>query len=190
VLASGGGGGATVIGTTRRVAPDLAAFANCAGFRYLDLNDAYVGRITGHPSDDIAACLAVAEVERASATELIAAIALAYEINCRLIDAFDVSIASSGWDVPVLSLPAVALATAKLMKLSSDALAQAVSLALNDHVSLGQTQVQALSDWKGVADAEAGRNGVFAAMLARAGLTGPAPMAAGRNALRGSGPNR
>ena len=66
VLASGGGG-ATVIGTKHRVAPDLAAFANCAAFRYLDLNDAYVGRITGHPSDDIAACLAVAETEKASA---------------------------------------------------------------------------------------------------------------------------
>src|SRR3954465_13273616 len=47
VLASGGGG-ATVIGTKRRVAPDLATFANGAAFRYLDLNDAYVGRITGH----------------------------------------------------------------------------------------------------------------------------------------------
>ncbi len=50
-----GGGGATVIGTTRRAAPDLAAFANGAAIRYLDLNDAYVGRITGHPSDNIAA---------------------------------------------------------------------------------------------------------------------------------------
>src|SRR5207342_1279691 len=81
VLASGGGG-ATVIGTKRRVAPDLATFANCAAFRCLDLNDAYVGRITGHPSDDIAACLAVAEVERSTAAELIVAIVLAYEVNC------------------------------------------------------------------------------------------------------------
>ena len=179
VLASGGGG-ATVIGTTRRAAPDLATFANCAAFRYLDLNDAYVGRITGHPSDNIAACLAVAETERASAAELITAIALAYEINCRLIDAFDSSIGARGWDVPVLSLPAVALAAGRLMKLPPDGLAQAVSLALNDHISMGQTRVQALSDWKGIADAEAGRNGVFAAMLARAGLTGPAPIFEGR----------
>jgi len=180
VALASGGGRATVIGTTRRVAPDLATFANCAAFRYLDLNDAYVGRITGHPSDDIAACVAVAEAERASASELITAIALAYEINCRLIDAFDVSFGERGWDVPVLSLPAVALAAGKLMKLSPDGLTQAVSLALNDHISMGQTRVQALSDWKGVADAEAGRNGVFAAMLARAGLTGPAPIFEGR----------
>ncbi len=182
VLASGGGG-ATVIGTKRRVAPDLATFANGAAFRYLDLNDAYVGRITGHPSDDIAACLAVAETERATAAELIVAIVLAYEVNCRLIDAFDASLGASGWDVPVLSLPAVALAAGKLMKLPPEALAQAVGLALNDHIAMGQTRVQALSDWKGIADAEAGRNAVFATMLARAGLTGPAPIFEGRFGL-------
>ena len=34
----------------------------------------------------------------------------------------------------------------------------------------------ALSNWKGLAAAEAGRNAVFAARLARAGLTGPAPI--------------
>src|SRR4051812_10130904 len=182
VLASGGGG-ATVIGTKRRVAPDLATFANGAAFRYLDLNDAYVGRITGHPSDDIAACLAVAEVERATAAELIVAIVLAYEVNCRLIDAFDVTLGTSGWDVPVLSLPAVALAAGKLMKLSPESLAQAVGIALNDHIAMGQTRVQTLSDWKGIADAEAGRNAVFAAMLARGGLTGPAPIFEGRFGL-------
>ena len=53
-----------MIGTSRRIAPDLAAFANGAAFRYYDLNDAYVGGLTGHPSDNIAPCLAVAEAER------------------------------------------------------------------------------------------------------------------------------
>jgi 2-methylcitrate dehydratase len=177
VLASGGGG-ATVIGTNRRAAPDLATFANCAAFRYLDLNDAYVAHVTGHPSDTIAACLAVAEAERVSAAELVTAIVLAYEINCRLIDAFDIS--TRGWDVPVFTLPAVALAAGKLMKLPPDRLAQAVNLSLNDHIPMGQTRTQTLSDWKGIADAEAGRNGVFAAMLARGGLTGPAPIFEGR----------
>ena len=179
-LANGGRGGATVIGTARQTSPDLAAFANGAAFRYLDLNDAYVGRITGHPSDDIAACLAVAEAEHASAAELITAIVLAYEVNCRLIDAFDVSISARGWDVPMLSLPSVALATGKLMKLPSDKLAQAIGLALNDHISMGQTRAQGLSDWKGIADAEASRNAIFGATLARAGLTGPAPIFEGR----------
>jgi len=171
-------GAATVIGTTRRVAPDLAAFANDAAVRYLDLNDAYVASVTGHPSDTIPACLAVAEAERASPAELFTAIVLAYEINCRLIDAFDIS--TRGWDVPVFNLPAVALAAGKLMKLPPEKLAQAVNLSLNDHIPMGQTRTQVLSDWKGVASAEAGRNGVFAAMLARGGLTGPAPIFEGR----------
>jgi 2-methylcitrate dehydratase len=41
--------------------------------------------------------------------------------------------------------------------------------------------VGALSDWKGLAAAEAGRNAVFAARLARAGLTGPAPIFEGNS---------
>jgi len=167
-------GPATVIGTHRRTTPELATFANCAAFRYLDFNDSYVGRFAVHPSDHIAACLAVAEAERASAQELITAIALAYEVNCRLVDAFDIS--TRGWDPPVLSLPAVALAAGKLMKLGPAALTHAVNIALNDHIPMAQTRVQTLSDWKGLADAEAGRNAVFAALLARGGLTGPAPI--------------
>ena len=172
------GGASSVIGTNRCTTPDLAAFANGAAVRYYDLNDVYVGRFAGHPSDHIAACFAVAEAERASAAELITSIVLAYEVNCRLIDALD--IAARGWDPPVLSLPAVALAAGKLMKMSPDRLLQAVNLAINDHIPMGQTRTQENSDWKGFADAEAARNAVFAAMLARGGLTGPAPIFEGR----------
>jgi len=67
------------------------------------------------------------------------------------------------------------------MRLDPQQLTHAVSLALNDHIPMGQTRVGALSDWKGIAVAEAGRNAVFAAMLARAGLTGPAPVFEGRS---------
>jgi 2-methylcitrate dehydratase len=177
-LALAAPGNATVIGTTRRSTPELASFANGVAFRYYDLNDAYVGGLSGHPSDNIAPCLAVAEAEGASAADLITAIVLVYEVTCRLIDACDVM--SRGWDAPVFSLPAVALAAGKLMKLPPEKLAQAVNLALNDHIPMGQTRMQGLSDWKGLADAEAGRNAIFAAVLARAGITGPAPIFEGR----------
>ena len=173
-------GVSTVIGTKRRSTPELASFANGAAFRYYDLNDTYASATFGavHPSDHVAACLAVAESEHASAAELITAIVLAYEVNCRLLDAFDA--ATRGWDLPVFSLPAVALAAGKLMKLPPAKLAQAVNLAINDHIPMGQTRTQTNSDWKGFADAEAGRNAIFAAMLARGGITGPAPIFEGR----------
>jgi len=141
-------------------------------------NDVYVARQAGHPSDNIAACLAIAEAERASGIELMTAIVLAYEINCRLFDAFDLT--DRGWDGPVFMLPAVALAAGKLMKLDTEKLTQAVNIAVNDHIPMGQTRTQTLSDWKGLSDAEAARNAVFAALLARGGLTGPAPVFEGR----------
>ena len=62
------------------------------------------------------------------------------------------------------------------MQLSPGQLTLAVSLAINDHIPLAQTRVGELSDWKGLSVAEAGRNAVFAARLARARLTGPAPI--------------
>ena len=172
-------GNATVIGTDRRTTADLAAFANGAACRFLDFNDTYVGRFAVHPSDHIAACFAVAESEQASARDLILSIVVAYEVNCRLVDAIDIG--SRGWDPPVASLPAVALAAGKLMKLDAARLAQAVNLAVNDHIPMAQTRVQTLSDWKGLADAEAARNAVFAALLARGGLTGPAPIFEGNS---------
>ena len=167
-------GPATIIGTARKTSPDLAAFANGAAGRYFDLNDIYVGKMTCHPSDQIAPCFSVAEAERAGGHDLITAIALAYEINCRLVDAVDIT--ARGWDSPVFSLPAVALAAGKLMKLDVAKLTEAVNLAINDHISTGQTRRQVLSDWKGLSDGEASRNAVFAAMLARGGLTGPTPI--------------
>jgi 2-methylcitrate dehydratase len=172
-------GNATIIGTNSRTTTELASFANGAAFRYFDFNDTYVGRFSVHPSDHIAACLAVAETERASARDLILAIVIAYEVNCRLVDALD--IAARGWDPPVMSLPAVALAAGKLMKLSPEQLTQAVNIAVNDHIPMAQTRVQTLSDWKGLADAEAARNAVFAALLARGGLSGPAPIFEGQS---------
>ena len=180
IARNAGGSAALLLGTRDRTSPDLAAFANGAAVRHYDLNDVYIGRtLACHPSDHIAACLAVAEAERSSPIDLITSIALAYEINCRLMDAFDLS--ARGWDdATIFSLPAVALAAGKLMKLSQEKLTHAVSLAINDHIPMGQTRAQGLSDWKGLADAEAARNAVFATLLARAGITGPAPIFEGR----------
>jgi 2-methylcitrate dehydratase len=178
-----GDGPSTVFGTARRSTPDLASFANGAAIRYYDLNDAYASPTSGavHPSDHIGACLAVAEAEKASAREAIAAIVVAYEINCRLIDVLDA--AKRGWDPTLFSLPAVALAAGKLMKLPREQLVQAVNLAINDHIPMGQTRTQTNSDWKGLSDAEAEKNAVFAAALARGGLTGPSPIFEGRKGL-------
>ena len=172
------GDAATLIGTARRTTMDWASFANGSALRHFDLNDAYAGREVGHPSDNITPCLAVAEAEGRGGQDLILAIALAYEIDCRLLDAVQISV--RGWDHPNYSLPAASLASGKLMRLSQPQLTQAVNLALAGHLAVNQTRLEVLSNWKGLADADAGRNALFAAELARGGITGPAPAFEGK----------
>ncbi|AOJ64887.1 2-methylcitrate dehydratase [Burkholderia ubonensis] len=168
------GGVSTIVGTNQRTSPDLAAFATGTALRYYDFNDAYAGKETGHPSDNMSACLAVAEAQHASGRDLILSIAIAYEIACRLMDA--AAISPRGWDHTCYSLPAVALAAGKLMRMPAPQLVQAVNLSINSHLALNQTRVQQLSNWKALADADAARNAVFSTQLARAGLTGPSPI--------------
>ncbi|MGH7127777.1 MAG: MmgE/PrpD family protein, partial [Planctomycetaceae bacterium] len=69
-----------------------------------------------------------------------------------------------------------AIAAAKLLKLDADRIEQAINLAGTPNVALRQTRSGELSEWKGCAFANAARNGVFAALLAAEGLTGPAPI--------------
>jgi len=51
-----------------------------------------------------------------------------------------------------------------------------VNLALNSHITMRQVRAGELSMWKGCSFANAGRNGVFSALLAREGMTGPSPI--------------
>jgi len=70
-------GSSSIIGTNLKTSPDLAAFANGVAIRYLDYNDTYLAKEPAHPSDNISACLAVAEDENKSGKDLITAIVLA-----------------------------------------------------------------------------------------------------------------
>lgn len=164
--------GATLFGSpgADRFAP-LAAFANGAMVRYLDFNDTYLSLEPAHPSDNIPACFAAAEAAGAGGRELIAAIALAYEVQCRLCDA--ASIRARRWDHVTYGCFSTALAAGKLLGLDAGGLEQAVNLAGVNAAAMRQTRVGQLSHWKGCAFANAARNGVFAALLARHGMTGP-----------------
>src|SRR5262245_12399420 len=51
---------ATILGTKRTTTPDLAAFINGTMVRFLDYNDTYIGKDTGHPSDAVPVILAAA----------------------------------------------------------------------------------------------------------------------------------
>src|SRR5437764_4876231 len=170
--------GSTIIGTSHKAPPDWAAFANGCCIRYFDYNDTYLSKEPAHPSDNIAAALAVAESVGANGRELITAIALAYEVQCRFCDA--ASIRARGWDHVTYGAFSTALACAKLMKLDPKNTRHAVNIAGVAGAARRQARVGELSHWKGVAFANAARHGVFSALLARAGMTGPGPIFEGQ----------
>ena len=170
--------GSTIIGTNHKAPPDWAAFANGCAIRYFDYNDTYLSKEPAHPSDNISAALAAAESVGAGGRELIAAIALAYEVQCRFCDA--ASIRARGWDHVTYGTFSTALAAAKLMKLDPKNTRHAVNIAGVAGAAMRQARVGELSHWKGVAFATAARHGVFSALLARAGMTGPGPIFEGQ----------
>lgn len=166
--------GATVIGTDSRTAADLAAFANGVAIRYLDYNDTYLSKEPAHPSDNIAAALAAAEIADRGGKALIEAILLGYEVQCRLCDA--APLRPRGWDHVTYGAFSTSLVAAKLWRLSEVKTVHALGLAGTPNQALRQTRVGEISMWKGAAFANAARNGLFAAELARRGMTGPAPI--------------
>ncbi len=170
--------GSTIIGTNHKAPPDWTTFANGCCIRYFDYNDTYLSKEPAHPSDNISAALAVAESVGGSGRELITAIALAYEVQCRFCDA--ASIRARGWDHVTYGAFSTALASAKLMKLDPKNTRHAVNIAGVAGAAMRQARVGELSHWKGVAFANAARHGVFSALLARAGMTGPGPIFEGQ----------
>jgi 2-methylcitrate dehydratase len=83
----------------------------------------------------------------------------------------------------VFGVIACGVAAAKGFGLNKDEIAQAINLSVVSNTGLRQTRIGAVSHWKGVAMANAARNGVFAAMLAAEGMTGPDPIFEGPGGL-------
>jgi 2-methylcitrate dehydratase len=164
-------GASTLLFDRVKVTPDAAAFLNATMVRFLDYNDGYFSLEPGHSSDNIPACLAVAQAEGLNGKDLILAIVIAYEIQMRLQDA--ASLFRRGWDHVNFVTVSATMAVGKLLGLSQTQLVHALGMALNGHIALRQVRSGELSGWKGASAANASRNAVFCAYLARHGMTGP-----------------
>jgi 2-methylcitrate dehydratase len=163
-MASPNGLKSTVLGYGIVTTPELATFANSCLVRATDFNDNGEG---GHDSDLIPAALAMGEALHSTGAEVLTAIVMGYEVKA----------APAGGESV-----AAAMAAGKLMRLDEDRLANALSIALTPHVALNKG-VGAMSMWKGVRSAEAMKCGMWAALLAREGMTGPPQPFEGRGAL-------
>ncbi len=176
-IARGTGGSrivATLWGTRSLATADHADFANGCAVRYFDFNDTYLSKEALHPSDSIPAIIAAAEIAEAPASKVIEGIVAAYEVIGALADAY--SVRSRGYDHTVYINIGSAAGVGKVLGLDPDKLEHAINLATNTSLALRQTRAGELSMWKGCAAAHASRNGLFSALLAWKGMTGPSPV--------------
>ena len=124
----------------------------------------------------------MAQARDADGATAITAAVLAYEIYLALFRAKVMR--ESGMDHAFYTAVATAVASAKIMGLTRDQIAEAVALAVTPNLALEVTRRGKLSMWKGCAAANGTRNGVFAALLAAEGMTGPDRVIEGGHGLR------
>ena len=177
---------ATVLGTHNELPTEYAALVNATMGRYLDFNDCYTtGSSACHPSDHIPALLAVAEHEGASGRDLIEAIVLTYEIQCRGVDTG--ALWNRGFDYVTWGAHAAGLGVGKLMGLSTEELVNALGIVGTSSNGLLISRLGEVSMWKAVAQPYATHNAIQACQMARNGLTGPTKLFEGVEERDGEG---
>jgi 2-methylcitrate dehydratase len=165
-----------------KTAPDRAALYNSALVRYLDYNDSYIAKKeTCHPSDNLGAMLAASEYAHASGPAFLTALALAYQVQCRLSDVAPVR--AKGFDHTVQGSYAVAAGVAKALRLDREATANAIAISGTAYNALRVTRTGSLSNWKGLAYPDMAFGATHAAFLAMRGITGPREVFEGNKGL-------
>ncbi len=178
--------GCVLWGTSKRAAPELAALTNGVLLRCYDYNDFFVGRRnSGHPSDMIGGVVAAAEWAGASGAELLAAIAIGYEVVGAAFDAF--STAPGGWDYTNLSVLGATCAIARILKLDSKQTEEALAMTVIPHFASDEIESGELNErgdltmWKRFNGSDAVRNALQACLLAQVGVEGSVLPFAGKN---------
>lgn len=162
---------ATLIGGGQRVDLAGAILHNGALVRYLDFMDVYWARDICHPSENIPVALAAAEAGHHGGRALIEAIALAYEAQVRLADAFSLDgiglhhVSAAGFIAPLM--------LGKLWRLDASQIAHAVALGGYRHLTSAALAQGKLSMAKALGYALPSSECVASTRLAAAGFTGP-----------------
>jgi 2-methylcitrate dehydratase PrpD len=158
-----------VLGTGLRTSPTWAALANGAAAHAHDFDDTNFA-LTGHPSAPLlSAALAAAEAEPAGGAAVALAYIIGFEVDAALGLALNPDLYTRGWHATsAIGTLGCAAAAASLLRLDAEqtrhALGLAASLASGLKENFG-------SMTKPFHAGHAARNGVFAALAAREGLT-------------------
>jgi 2-methylcitrate dehydratase PrpD len=185
-----GGKQATIVGRTERIDALGAAFLNAAGANVFDYCDTHLPTVV-HPTAPLApALLALAELRRVTGPELLLAFVLGFEIECRVGGAVSPGHYPRGWHITsTCGVFGSAAGAAKLLGLKENQVVWTLGNAATQSAGLCECL-----GWpaKSVSVGNAARNGLFSALLAEKGYSGPVEPIAGAQgflAAMGEPPN-
>ena len=179
VRAADSGGPCRLWGTDATADPSDAAMYNTTLTRYLDYMDSFLAPgETPHPSDNLASVIACGERASATGRELLAALGVAYEVQAEL--AWNAPVRDRGWDHVTHTVISAACGAGHVAGLDRAQLRNAVGIAGTAHNALRVTRTGGINEWKGVASANAARNGVYSVLLAEHGMEGPTDLFEGQ----------
>jgi 2-methylcitrate dehydratase len=151
---------------------DRAAQFYTALIRYPDFMDNYLGKeATCHPSDNIGALLAASQMVDASGEDFLLAMAIAYEVECRLIEEIPVMI--KGFDHTLLFAYSVTAGLCRLLNLSVDQTANALAIAGCSFNPLVSCRASYTREWKGLMSSLVAFGCMNIVLLAKENITGP-----------------
>lgn len=172
-----GGRPATVVGRAERIDALSAAFLNAASANVFDFCDTHLPTVV-HPTSPVApALLALAELRPVRGQDLLLALALGVEIECRIGAVISPGHYAKGWHITsTCGVFGAAAGAGKLLRLDAGKLLWALGTA--------STQSSGLCEclgWpaKSVSVGNAARNGLWSALLADNGFQGPPEPIAG-----------
>src|SRR5437868_13143299 len=179
-LALSPAGPCRVLGTGDRVGVTAAAFANGAFSQALEFDDTHNESIVHMSSPAVAAALAISEFTPVTGRDLITAIAVGNEISCRVGSVSSGELHKRGFHpTGLFATFGAAYLAAKLLGLDPDTMARAAGIAGSFASGLLECWVDG-TQTKFLHPGWSAQSGIAAAMLARAGTTGPAQVFEGR----------
>jgi 2-methylcitrate dehydratase len=178
-----GPGKATVIGTGRQMDAVSASLANALMIRCMDYNDIYWKQDPSHPSDIFSAAIACCERAGGDGRELIVGLVLGHEFEMRLCEAAFPGVRERGWHHATLTAFVSPIVAGRMLHLSAEQIQHAIGISASGRATLGAVTAGKLTMMKNTVDPLATQSGVFAALLAEKGYTGPEHIIDGKEGL-------
>ncbi len=167
-----GDGGNCIVPLMNHLPFDRAAQLYTAMIRYPDFMDNFLGKeATCHPSDNIGCLLAASQYGPTSGKQFLVAMAVAYEIECRLV--LEIPVMKEGIDHTLMLSYSMIAALGRLFGLTVEQTSHALGIGGCSISPLATSRASYTYEWKGFASSFDAMNAINITLLAKQGMTGP-----------------